>query len=826
VTRATVGLLFSDIEGSTRLLQQLGPAYAGVLLEHRRLLRSAFGAHEGHEMGTEGDSFFVTFPTASDAVAAALSGQLALAAHQWPTGASVRVRIGVHVGEVEQLGDSVVGLAVHEAARISAAAHGRQILASDTAARLASPLPTGAAWQDLGQHRLKDIAAPVHMFQLLHDELPAHFPPVRSHGAVRNNLPSQPSSFVGRGREVAEVQRLLAESRVVTVTGTGGAGKSRIALRVAAEEGVNFGDGVWFVDLAPVSDPAGVAAQVAEALGLPDLSISELCDALEPRRLLLLVDNCEHVISSVGDIVSELLRRCASVSVLATSREPLGIQGEVVWRVPPLDRDDAIELLTVRARAVNSHFAVTQHNRAAVDVVCERLDAIPLALELAAARLTGLSVEQLASRLDQRFRLLAGGARGAMERHRTLQATVDWSYDLLSAEEQAVLRRLGVFVGGFTLEAAEATCGDGEPLAVFDLVDRLVVKSLVVAEDRDGGVRYRLLETVRQYALDRLVRAEEVVEARDAHLRWATDLVAQAESVLWFGGDEVTWLTRLDMEDGNVRAALEWALERAELSRAASIVWGLFSWLTARGRAREGLEWSQRLLAAGVVGEDLALMTLGELFYASNTGPIDADMVARARLRSPELAGTSRAWLTPLADAYCAAWSYLPGDATAAAQAVPACEQAVEAVRGYGPATLTATLQPLLWVNLDAGNVDAARQVADEGLAAATEAGLSHFESRMALNRARIALACDDLDSAWRYAERAVTLSRATGETFVVTAATQLLSQVAESRGEFSTARDLLASIFDDVADSQSADEVAAFRARLDRFAELAGTAT
>ncbi|HEU5035031.1 MAG TPA: adenylate/guanylate cyclase domain-containing protein [Mycobacteriales bacterium] len=822
MTRATVGLLFSDIEGSTRLLQQLGPDYAAVLLEHRRLLRAAYLDHGGTEQGTEGDSFFVTFATAADAVAAALAGQLALAGHDWPTDVAVRVRMGVHVGSVEQLADTLVGMAVHEAARIAAAAHGGQVLVSDPAARLATPLPPGAGWRDLGGHRLKDLAAVVQLHQLTHPDLVGEFPPVRSQGSSRSNLPAQPTSFIGRVREVAEVERLLADARLVTVTGTGGAGKSRIALRVAAEAASRYTDGAWFVDLARVSDPGAVGGAFAAALGQPDLATSELVTTLGDRQLLLLVDNCEHVIAAVSDVVTDLVLRCPEVAVLATSREPLGVAGEVVWRVPPLTREDALELLGTRGRAVNAGFALTDANRQAAEVLCDRLDAIPLAVELAAARLTSLSVEQLSSRLDQRFRLLAGGARGGMERHRTLQATVDWSYGLLDPTAQALLRRLGVFAGGFTLDAAEAVCTDLDALTVVDTIDQLVVKSLVIAEPHDAEVHYRLLETIRQYAVDRLVQADELVATRDAHLRWVQGLVAGAEPTLWLRDDDPGCRARLDANEGNIRAALEWAADREQFDTAAGIVFGILSWLIGRNRSRDGLEWSQRLLAAGVAGESRALLAVAQLFYASNLAPIDRDMVEQVRDSLPLLTGTARAWLQPVAEAAVAAWSYPPGDRDAAERAIAVCERTLAQAGGSTHLSLL-ILQPLIWVNLDAGHLEAGRRWADEGVAiavAAADGGL--FESRMTLNRARIAQAMGDLDAAWVDAERSMRTARATGEPFVANAAARLLAQVADARGEYDRARDVLASVLDTLADFAPAAEVAAVHEQLARYAELA----
>jgi predicted ATPase/class 3 adenylate cyclase len=812
-------LLFSDIEGSTRLLQELGPTYADVLVTHRRLLRDEFIRHRGNVEGTEGDSFFVTFPTATDAVQAAAAGQLALAAHDWPPGAAVRVRMGLHIGAIQPVADAIVGMAVHEAARICDAAHGGQVLASDEVARQTASL-ADVGWTVLGEHRLKDLPAPMRLHQLTHPKLSAQFPPPRSAGGARTNLPSQPTTFVGRGEEIAQIRELVLSGPLVTITGTGGVGKSRIATRVAAELLTSFAAGVWLVDLAAVADPAAVTAAVAASLGIQASDVAELVGSIDQQRMLLLIDNCEHLIASTCEVISEIVLRCPNASVLATSREPLGLPGEVVWRVPPLTPEDAIELLTVRAQAVNQSFAVTSANRPAVDAVCQRLDAIPLALELAAARLTTLSVEQLEARLDQRFRLLSGGVRGVLERHRTLQATVDWSYNLLSPEEQGVLRRCGAFAGSFPLRAVEATTDHLDPIDVLDLVDRLVRKSLVVVEAGGAEPRYRLLETVRQYAVDQLLRGEELVTARDAHLRWVDGVMTAAARTLWLGGEETAWLAQLDTEDGNLHAALSWALERGQVATAATIVFGAVGWFISRGRTAEGLQLAQQVLAAEPEGVGAALLAVSEMSLASGCGRLTDDMVERVRRTADRLSGTEYEWVRPLALTHAAAWSYPPGDVAGAEHAITLCEGYVEQSRPFGPGALGWALQTLFWANLDAGRTDDARVAAEQALAAAVEARLSILESRMAVNRSRVALVQGDYDAAWEYAEYAVRIARGSGETFVVAAATQLLADVAIARHDTALARDLLASIVDAVAESMTPADVDAVVARMTELVE------
>jgi predicted ATPase len=605
----------------------------------------------------------------------------------------------------------------------------------------------------------------------------------------------------------------------VTITGTGGVGKSRIALRVAADRRRRYRDGVWLVDLTRIDDPAAVHREIAATVALGDVAPEAVVDVLRDQQLLVVLDNCEHLLDAVSEFVSRVVTTCTDVTVLATSREPLGVAGETVWRVPPLRPEDAIELLTARAQAVASRFAVTDDNRAAVREVCERLDAIPLALELAAARLGSLTVDQLATRLDQRFRLLSGGAKGSLERHRTLQATVDWSYGLLDDAERGVFRRLGVFSGGFDLAAVEAMCPDTDAIDLLDLVDRLVAKSLLVADERPHAMRYRLLETMRQFAIDRLVHADELVATRDLHLDWISRLLHEVEETLWLGGDEAAAMRTIDDEDANVRAAFEWALERGELSKAVSIIFGTFGWLTARGRARDGLEMSRRVLERAPAGADLAMANFLLMCCQSNLGGAEPAAVSAAAETARLLTTTRHAWLAPLVEAYVAAWSYPPGDQAAAAACIDRCVTLADELRGQPAGVQAWASQPVLWACLDAGRLADARRAADEGIAAAAAANLSVAESRMALNRARIALAAGDLDLAWHDAEHAITVSRRTGERFVTSIATQALADVAERRGDPGLARDLLFSVLDDVAESQPP---AALQALKQRIAALA----
>ena len=521
----TVTFLFTDVEGSTRLLHELGAeAYAGALAEHRRKLRAAFDAHDGVEVDTQGDAFFVAFPTAPGALAAAAELTEALA------GGPISVRVGVHTGTPFVAEEGYVGVDVHRAARIAAAGHGAQVLVSSSTATLVD----GFALRDLGEHRFKDLAAAERVFQLGNDE----FPPLKT--LFQTNLPVPATPFLGRERELGEVGELLARTRLLTLTGPGGGGKTRLALQAAGAAADEYPQGVWWVPLAAVVDPASILDEASRSLGAP----GELAATIGDRRLLLVLDNFEHLIDA-APALSELLAGCANLDLLVTSRERLRIAGENVYPVPVLARAEARELFSTRARAVSPDFTPD----AMVDLLCERLDDLPLALELAAARTVMLSSEQLLERLGSRLDLLRGG-RDAESRQQTLRATIEWSHDLLELDEQRLFARLAVFAGGCTLEAAEAVCG-----ADLDTLQSLVEKSLVRV--RDEG-RFWMLETIRELALERLAESGEEEALRRAHAKWFFELARRSG----LADDSTFPVQRHDLvipEGANLRAAIHWA---------------------------------------------------------------------------------------------------------------------------------------------------------------------------------------------------------------------------------------------------------------------------
>lgn len=612
----TVTFLFSDIEGSTRLLGQLGERFTEILETHQRLLREAFEPCEGVEIRTEGDSFFVVFPRAPLAVAAAVAGQRALAEHEWPEDGVVRVRMGLHTGEGVLGGDDYVGIDVHRAARIVAAGHGGQILISAaTYALCGPPLPEGVTIRDLGEHSLKDLVQPEHIFQVDVSGLPTDFPPVRSLEAKPGNLPSQLTTFVGRGGEIGAVRNLLEQNRLVTLTGPGGTGKTRLSLRVAEESQPSFEDGAYFVRLAPITDPALVVPTIATTLGLREDPTTRPFDSLvahlDGKNVLLVLDNFEQVIRAAPDI-GQLLGSTEGTRIICTSREPLGVAGEQEYPVPPLTLPDpahlpplealtqyeAVALFIERAKAVQPGFAVTDENAPAVAEITARLDGLPLAIELAAARVKILAPDAILARLGDRLSLLAGGPRDLDARQQTLRDAIAWSYDLLDETERQLFARLAVFMGGFSLDAAEAVCSPNDELGMDSLegIASLVNKSLLRQMSLDHPEpRFVMLETIREYAIERLSESPGADEIRRRHAEYFRDLAERAAPEL-LGPNQATWLDDLWHEHDNLRTALEWAEREGNIETALRTGAALWRFWQMRGYLREARERLTALL--------------------------------------------------------------------------------------------------------------------------------------------------------------------------------------------------------------------------------------
>jgi len=549
----TVTFLFADIEDSTRLLHQLEDRYTTVIEEYHRLLREVFHQAGGYEEDPAGESLFVVFPYAADAVNAALAAQRAVIASRWPDGVVLRVRMGLHTGQPIVAGRGYVGLEVHRAARIAAVGWGGQILLSQaTSDAVAHDLPAGAHVHDLGEHRLKDLQRREQIFELQHPDLATGFPPLRSLDTVPHNLPHQLTSFVGREREIAEVKDLLSQTPLVTLVGSGAVGKTRLALQVAVDMVEGLPNGVWLAELAGLPDAAGIPAAVAAAAGVrggggdrdserPLLTL--LTEHFQRKQLLLILDNCEYLAGACAQFAASLLQSCPNVKILATSWQPLGLASEAVFRVSPLPlpdpeqtaveevvQSDAVRLFLERAVAAQPAFTLATGNAPIIAEICRRLDGNPLAIELAAARARVLSLEKIASRITDHFKLLTGGSRTAPPRQQSLRATMDWGYGLLSEPERILLRRLAVFPGDWTLEAAAAVCGevDGTGIDVAEVLVSLKTKSLIVTEGGRPPLRYRLPETVRQYGWERLRESGEAPAVEHGHREWSLGAVSNA----------------------------------------------------------------------------------------------------------------------------------------------------------------------------------------------------------------------------------------------------------------------------------------------------------
>jgi predicted ATPase/class 3 adenylate cyclase/DNA-binding CsgD family transcriptional regulator len=596
----TVTLLLADVEGSTRLWETQADVMTAAIARFNQVVCDVVAAHDGVrpvEQG-EGDSFVAAFARASDAVAAALEMQRAPLA-------PIRLRIGVHTGEV-QLRDegNYAGPTINRTARLRDLAHGGQtVLSGATEAMVVDRLPEGAWLTDLGTHPLRDLPRPERVVQLCHPDLVNEFAALRVSGIVASTrLPVQLTSFVGRDAEGTQLRELLGQNRVVTLTGAGGVGKTRLAVQVASGMAGEFGDGVWYVDLAPITDPELVAVTVARALGLPDQPGRSTMDSLlrfiRRRQMLVVLDNCEHLLDASAEVVVALLSGAARLTLLATSREAIGVAGEVSWRVPSLSLDgEAIELFADRARHARPDFTLTDDNAAMVGEICARLDGVPLAIELAAARVRALSLAEILESLHDRFRLLTGGARTAVRRQQTLRASVDWSHALLTEPERVLFRRLAVFLGGFDLDAAQFVCGgtDVERYQVLDQLTLLVDKSLVVADNSGGRTRYRLLETVRQYALEKLGESGEADTVRSRHRDHYTAMAAVLDAPA--GSDYEQRLEQAEIEIDNLRAAFGWSRENSAVELALTLASSLQPLWQARGRIREGRAWFDTALA-------------------------------------------------------------------------------------------------------------------------------------------------------------------------------------------------------------------------------------
>lgn len=604
----TVTFLFTDIEGSTKLWESHPESMRVSLARHDALMREAIRNANGTVFKTIGDAFCASFATAPEGLAAALSAQLVLINEPWPEETPIKVRMALHTGAVESRDNDYFGPPVNRVARLLSAAHGGQCLLSQATFELVrDSLPSGVGLKDLGSFQLKDLARPEQVYQLSHPDLRADFPPLRSLSSHPNNLPLQLTSFIGRETEIDRIKALLDTSRLVTLTGAGGSGKTRLGIQIAADLLESFPDGVWLVELAPIPDAESLVRTLANVLNLAEVPETNLTAAIAAhigkKTQLLILDNCEHLLDSSAIVADTLLKSCPNLRILVTSREALGIPGESAYRVPPLALPDrraahssvsltqfaAVRLFIDRAVLAEPRFTVTNENAPAVASVCCQLDGIPLAIELAAARVRSMPIEQIEARLDQRFLLLTGGSRIALPRQQTLRALIDWSYDLLEAREKAVLQRLSVFAGGFDLEACEFVCADDqmEGWEVSELVFSLADKSLVVVHESPRGHRYSLLESIREYARDRLSTSGGQGLYFNRHTEYFVALAAAAMPGLR-GSSQKEWLQKLDPDNDNFLAVLHRALDTPHGLALTGCLWWYWYF---RGRLTEGRAW-------------------------------------------------------------------------------------------------------------------------------------------------------------------------------------------------------------------------------------------
>jgi predicted ATPase/class 3 adenylate cyclase len=660
----TVTFLFTDIEGSTRLQQRVGADYTAVRDQHHQLLRAAFLAHHGVEVDTQGDAFFLAFPTAPDALAAACDATRALATRAWPANGVVRVRMGLHTGAPLLTPSGYVGLDVVRAARIAAAGHGGQILLSEaTRALIEDALPDGVSVRDLGVYRLKDLLRPERLTQVVLSGLPADFPPLKTLDAHPHNLPVEATPLLGREEPVAALSSLLRREdvRLVTLTGPGGIGKTRLSVQVAADVVEAFADGVWFVSLSRLTDPELVLPTIAQMLRLREQSGTPIAETLREylraKRLLLVLDNFEQIVGASSD-VGALLDGSPGLCVLVTSRAPLHLRGEREYALAPLSLPPAPErlaperlaqyaavtLFIERAQAARADFAVTAANAPVIAEICARLDGLPLAIELAAARVKVLPPEALSARLSAQLTLLTGGARDADERQQTMRATITWSEGLLTPAERTLLRRLAVFVGGGTLEAVEVVCAAQAGVAplgmeMLDGLSALVDHSLVQQREEGGEPRFTMLHVVREYALEQLEASGEAEALRRAHLAYLVALVEPVNFREVRGLQGTYWLARLDREQDNIRAALSWAASGGEvqlglrLAVAASGYWGI------RSYHREGRAWLDLLLAARPQEQSVDATLVWALEFAGSWAANLGDLERGVTLMEQALAG-------------------------------------------------------------------------------------------------------------------------------------------------------------------------------------------
>ncbi|WP_038160958.1 adenylate/guanylate cyclase domain-containing protein [Verrucomicrobium sp. BvORR106] len=775
----TITFLFSDIEGSTKKWDQHPDAMQAALAKHDRMLREIFAACSGYVFKTIGDAFCVAFDTAQWALAAALECQRALRDADWREVGGLRVRMALHTGAAEHRDGDYFGQALNRTARILSAAHGGQVLVSlPTEELLRDHIPQGVSLRHLGEHRLRDLARPEQLYQLVAADLPSEFGGLRSLESVANNLPIQLSTFIGREREMAEVKRVLGTTRLLTLTGMGGTGKTRLSLQVAADVLDHYPDGVWLVEFATIDDDSLVLETVAAALNLRQEAerplTSTLTQFLRDRHLLLILDNCEHVVAACARLSEVLLRACPRLSILASSREAMSIAGETAWPVPPMSLPDdwreistapgalerlggyeAVRLFAERARMVRPAFHLNAETAPLVAQICWRLDGIPLAIELAASRIRVLTLQQIVDRLDDRFHLLTTGSRNAVPRQQTLRLLIDWSHDLLSDPERRLFRRLSVFARGRTLEAIEAICsGEGvEEFEVIDLLTQLVDKSLVYVEKHPRhGARYFILESIWDYANEKLADAGEVETFRIRHLDYFLNFAVNSAPKIR-GHSQREWLETVEQEEFNIRFALEAALELpGQVSKGLKLLAATQRYVEVRGLFKETGEAFLRLLS-------------------------HADAAPRDEVRAGALAAAGRlAWV---------------------ADDLPACrryqEEALSICRELDqPAGLARALTDLGFLLFDLGESPRARALVEEAATMAAPLGDRRLTAHVQHVQAVFAAADGDFRRAYDLDAQNLAMYREEGDTWQAIIMAWAVGANAAALGQFKVAHEHL----------------------------------
>jgi predicted ATPase len=831
----TVTFLFTDVEGSTRRWEQDSTAMRAAIERHFAILDEAIRAHQGVRFKIIGDAVQAAFPTALDAVQAAVTAQRALVAEDWGALGPVRVRMALHTGAATPHDHDYLSPALNRLARLLAAGAGGQILLTEATRQLVRDLSsTELPLQviDLGEHRLRDLNEVEHVFQLTAPGLPADFPPLKSLDRQIHNLPPQLTPFIGREALVKEIRSRLEQPavRLLTLTGPGGTGKTRLALQVATELVGAYEDGVWFVPLAPVTSVTLVAATIAGVLGVRDSSAepieSSLRAYLKSRRLLLVLDNFEHVVDA-SPLVTNLLSHCPDIQVLVTSRAPLHLSGEHEIPIPPLElpplehpvlldaalASEAVRLFVDRARAVQSHFELIEENAEAIVAICRRLDGLPLAIELAASRVRLLPPQAILARLDNRLTLLTGGGRDRPERQQTLRGAIAWSHDLLEPALQTLFRRLAVFAGGWTLDAAEAVTGfDGDPmLPVFDGLDALHDTSLIrLQEPVDGNAgadpRFAMLQTIQEFASEQLVASGELTQAKEAHVSWFLELALTAEPHLP-GPSAVSWLNRLESEHDNLRGALDWLRGQGDGDRAVTLAAALWRFWWLRGHVAEGREQIESALAIAGLGASAARASAldGAGVLAETQGDYDrAEALHQESLTLSRDRGDKTGIARALGNLGVVASARGDGD-----QATALLEESLTLAREIGDQLLVATaLNDLGIVAHERGDLDRAEPLYQESLALRRQSGSGSEIARTLNNLAGVAVARDDFDRASQLFTEGLSLYRDAGDRWGAAGAQLGLAVATHLQGDASRAVALLEEsrlLFQEVGDRRRA---------------------